>query len=189
MARATLNDLCDEVRSLVVISESAFTVGDMTFWDNDQVQQVLERHRYDFDHEELLKVEKRIGSGSVEYYEYRSKHSWLEQTDGGTAIFIVEDSTGTDVGTANYTPEYKRGIITFATDTGGSTYYLTGRRYDIYGAAAEVAKQTANYYATAIDVSTDGHKLNRSQLRKHFMEVAREYEMKSEPQTWEYVVE
>ena len=189
MARTTLSDVCDEVRSMVVIGEAEFTVGNMTFWDNDQVQRVLDRHRFDFAREELMKVRKHVGGGSVEYYEYRSKHSWLESTDGGTAVFVIENAQGTDAGTALWSADYKRGVITFASDTGGTTYYLTGRRYDIYAAAADVARQTANYYAKSIDISTDGHKLNRSQLRAQYEDMANKFDMQSEPETWEYNVE
>jgi hypothetical protein len=171
---------------MVVIGQTEFTVGDMTFWDNDQVQRVLDRHRFDFVREELLKVEKYIGGGSVENYEYRSKHSWLESTDGGSAVFVVEDSLGADIGTALWSADYKRGVITFAADTGGTTYYLTGRRYDINAAAADVARQTANYYAKSIDLSTDGHRLNRSQLREHYEDMADRFDMKSEPSTWDF---
>lgn len=188
MSRTTLNEIINEVRSLTMLGTADFSVGTMNYWDANQMQAVLDRYRIDFEREQLLKIQFHA-AGSVEYYEYRSEHTMLEQTSGGTAIFIIEAADGTDQGTATWSADYKKGIITFANDTGGSTFYLTGRRYDIYGAAAAICKQTAAYYAKSFDVSTDGHRLQRSQLIKQFLDMAKEFDMKSEPEVWDYSVE
>lgn len=188
MSRTTLDYLADEIRSMVMLSETEFTIGTANFWDNDQIQNILEDNRIDILREELQKIPTYIGGGSVQYYEYRSQFQFLEKTSGGSAIFIIEDSVGANVGTASWSADYRRGVITFTSDQGGTAYYLTARRYRIYNVAAEIARRTANYYAKSYDISTDGHRLNRSQLRDHFEDMAKRFEMNSEVETWEFGV-
>lgn len=189
MARATIADLANEVRSLVMVDKSEFQIGTVNFWDDDQIQIILDKNRQFVIREELIPIQKHVGGGSVEYYEYHSRFKNFEQTQGGTAILILEDSTGTDIGTASYTFDYKEGIATFGSNTGGSSYYLTGRSYNLFSSAAQVARGCANYYATAYNISTDGHRLDRSQIRKNYLDMATEFESMEPVQTLDFNVD
>ena len=52
--------------------------------------------------------------------------------------------------------------------------------------AADLLRQMAGHYRKAYDIRTDGHMLNRSQLIQNTMQMAKEYEMESEPYTFSW---
>lgn len=182
MSRSTLATLIDQLRGLTDAGHADYNLGTAVYWDADQLQAVLDRHRLDVRREPLHAVVDYLSGGTVRYLEYRSAHAHFETTDGGTAVFVVEDSTGADVGTASYTPDYLRGVITFGADQAGTAYYLTGRAYDLNAAAADVWRMKAANVAKYYDFSTDNHSMSRSQMHKHYLEMADYYAGQSAPQ-------
>lgn len=171
-----MSNLIQQLRGLTDAEFGAWSLGTANYWDNDQVQLVLDRHRNSVQSEQLEIVPKYVSGGSVQYYEYRSRYRNFEATTGGTAVFVVEDSTGADVGTASYTPDYINGIINFGADQLGTVYYLTGYSYDMHGAAADLWRMKASHYAAAYDVKTDNQGLSRSQIITHCLKMAEVYE-------------
>jgi len=127
MARSGLAQLIEIVRGYTDGGSADYSIGTVTYWSDDHLQVILDRHAQDVYHEQLVSVEKWVSGGSVQYFEYQRAYSNFEQTTGGTAIFIIEDGTGADIAGTLYTADYLRGRITFLSDTSGSTYYLTGR--------------------------------------------------------------
>lgn len=179
-ARTTLTDLIDTLRGLTDAGTLDWSQGTAQFWDGDHMQAVLDRHRVDVEREPLRPVPALTGGGTIEYRNYYSQFKNWEQTDGGTAVLIVEDSIGNDIGTASYSVDYPRGVVVFAADTAGTPYYLTGRTYDLDAAAAEIWRSKASHYATtAIDFSTDNMRINRSQIVDHCFKMAALYEGRS----------
>lgn len=166
MARATMTDLIQDVRRMTGASASEYIVGDDSFFDDDVLQDMLDARRRDVYRAELVPNIDYLGGGSIQYFQYDSGLRHLEQTSGGTAVFIVEDGPGTNVGTANYTADYRRGVVTFTADQGGTSYYLTARTYDVYGVAADVLQQWATHEALSFDVSTPEVNARRSQKSK-----------------------
>lgn len=164
--------LITELRNL-----AAEPAGDATsYWTDDHLQTVLDRHRLDVHQEQLIMVDRWIGGGSIGYYEYRSQYGNYEATDGGTAVFYLEDSTGADLGTALYTPDYTRGVVTFAANTGGTVYYLTGRSYDLYGAAADVWRsKAAQVVSSAFSWSTDNMRVDKGAITTVYLNMADHY--------------
>ncbi len=175
MSRSTLSAVIDDLRGMTDAGPADYNVGTAVYWDDNQLAAVLDRHRRDFFREQLQSVTDWVGGGSVQYREYRSQHRSLEQTDGGTALFIVEDTTGANMGTATWSADYRTGVITFAADTHGTVYYLTGRAYDLNAAAADVWRMKAANVAKYYDFSTDNHSLSRSQMHRQFMDQAQYY--------------
>src|SRR3990167_11041994 len=174
-ARTGLADLIEIVRGYTEAGSADYTLGTASYWDGDQVQRVLDRNRLDVYREQLTKVINHLAGGSIEYRDYYSQYGNFEKTTGGTAIFFLEDSTGTDASTAIYSVDYERGHVTFTQDTAGTTYYLTGRSYDLYGAAAEIWQHKLSHQAGAgqsFDWSTDNMSMKRSQSKEHFVERA-----------------
>src|SRR3972149_6392574 len=148
-ARTGLADLIEIVRGFTEAGTADYTLGTAAYWDDDQVERGLDRNRMDVYHEPLSKVVNHLAGGSIEYREYYSQNGNYEQTPGGTAIFFLEDSTGANASTAIWSCDYERGHITFTQDTAGTTYYLTGRSYDLYGAAAEIWQHKLSHQAGA----------------------------------------
>ena len=183
MSRSTLAVLIQQVRTLTGASTADWILGTANYWDGDQIELVLDRHRIDIDKEPLAPVEKWVGGGTVQYFEHRSQYGNLEATDGGSAVFWLEDSVGADQGTANWSADYQRGIVTFTADQAGSARYLSARSYDVFGAAAELLRAWANREKLSFDFSTDGQSFKRAQKAQMLMEMASEYEMQAWPVT------
>ena len=166
MARTTMAYLIEELRGMGNAGTADFTVGTVSYWSDDQLQNILDRRRYDVYREELQMIPKHIGSGTVEYYEHMSRYEMFEETSGGSAIFYIENSIGTDQGTALWTADYRAGKVTFLANTDGTAYYLTGRVFDLNGAAADVWRKKAVQVAASssgFDWSTDNMSMKRSQ--------------------------
>jgi hypothetical protein len=175
MARASMADLIVNLRSLTNAGALEYTVAGNPYWTDKQLQTVLDRHVTNIRDEVLRPIETIEAGGSTSYYDYQSSYRFLESTSGGTSRFILKDETYAALGTAAYTVDYPRGLITFGTTTAGLTRYLTGFSYDLNAAAADVWSQKAAHYVTAYDVSTDNHSLKRSQIIQGCLTMAKEY--------------
>jgi hypothetical protein len=166
--------LITTLRGLTNAAAAEYTVNATAYWTDDQLQTVLDRHVAQIRHEELSPIQQ-VGVGTISYFDYQSTRRFFETTDTGTSRFIVQDHTGATIGTAAYTVDYPRGMITFGTSTVGQTRYLTGFSYDMNASAADVWTQKAAHYVTAYDVSTDNHSLKRSQIIANCMSLAKEF--------------
>lgn len=163
MSRAGMADNIQRVRALTYAGTAEYSLGTANYWDDNQIEQVLDRHRQDLIRHKLLREPNYIGGGSVIYTRLRSAYGFLETAASGTAVFIIEDSIGDDRGTATFTADYQLGIFDFASDTGGTALYLTARSYDVYGASAELLEQWASREARCFDFSADGQSFSLQQ--------------------------
>lgn len=184
MSRSTLSELRSVLRGMTEAGTADYTIvssgGTASYWDDDQLDIVLDRHREDVINEPLTPC-PIVGSGGTSlYYEYRAGHGNLEQTSGGTAVFWVQDSTYATAGTADYSMDYLRGVVTFDDDQGGSTFYYNARSYDLNAAAADIWRRKAAHAASGFSFSTDNHKVDRNQVYKHYTEMAEMYEAMGE---------
>lgn len=174
-ARTTMADLITNLRGLTSAGSAEYTVAGNSYWTDDQLQTVLDRHVITVRDEVLKPYDKIEAGGSVSYFDYQSSYRFLETTSGGTSRFVVKDATHTAVGTAAYTVDYPRGLITFGTTTTGQTRYLDAFSYDLNAAAADIWSQKAAHYVTSYDVQTDNHGLKRSQIIQGCLTMSREY--------------
>lgn len=173
MARAGMTALLTEFRGLAEAGTAEYSVAGTSYWTDDQLQDVLDIHRKDVIFEPLQMYPTQIAGGSISYQDYRSSYGYYEATTGGTAILYLQDSTGETIGSANYTPDYRRGQFQFSANQAGSVYYLTGHSYDLNAAAADIWRRKAAHYApTSFDFSTDNHSIHRSQVYQHCKEMA-----------------
>jgi len=173
-ARASMADLLLALRGLTNAGAAEYTVNSVSYWTDEQLEDVLDRHVYSVRHE-LLTAHPTEGVGTSAYFDYQSSRRFFESTGGGTARFIVQDDTGATVGTAAWTADYPRGLVTFGTSTTGLSRYLTGASYDMNAAASDVWSQKASHYVTAYDFSTDNHSLKRSQIIQNCLLMSKEY--------------
>lgn len=174
MARPTMARLIDRVRGLTYAGTAEYTVGTVNYFSDDHIQTYLDDHREDV-WREAMEVEPTYESTGVVYKVYELERTEWESTDGGTAVFYVQDVTGTTIGTANYTVDYQRGYVTFATDRGGTAYFSNGRVYDIYAAAADLLTAWAAREARQFDVSTPAVNAKRSQKADYLLKMASQY--------------
>jgi len=172
--RSTMTRLMQLLRGLTNAGTADYTIGLFTYWSNDQLQDALDRHSTFVKDEPLYPKKSLESGGAISYYDYQSRYRFFEQTNGGTAVFIVKDGTG--AAQTGWTANYENGEITFSTDQAGAVYYLTGTSFDVYAAAADVWYQKAAHAADMIDFSTDGHNIKRSHLVQTALKMAQKYE-------------
>lgn len=180
MARSTMTYLINEVRvrTNAGTASSLETHGTVAYWGDDQIQDVLDRHRVDI-WRLPLNAQPTYNGGTVVYQNFPTDQTYLEETDAGTAVFYLEDGTNTQVGTALYNVDYQRGFVTFGSDTGGSAYYMTARSYDPDAAAAEIWRIMSSWYATDFDFSTDNHSVKKGDIIDNCMKMAAFFESRS----------
>lgn len=167
-----MTNLISTLRGMCDVGTDDHTIGATTYWSDNHLQDILDLHRIDVWREPMAIIETYPGGGSVEYKEYQSEYGNWEETTGGTAIFYIEEADGDKIGTASYTADYQRGHITFSADTEGTVYYLTGRFFDMNGAAADVWQRKAGQVASSFSFSTDNHRVDKGALINNALRMA-----------------
>jgi hypothetical protein len=174
--RTGMQTLIDTVRGMADAgtAEWTLTTGNdtITYWDDIEVQRVLDRHRQDVIHNPMQTIQGYSG-GSVIYKEYRTGYGNIES---GSSVFKIENAAGTVSG---WTMDYARGVVTFTVDQAGVTYYWTGSTYDLCASAADIWRMKAANVTKMFDFSTDGHSIKRSDRRKEYLAMADYYLEKS----------
>lgn len=174
--RATMISLVRTLRGATDTGTADYSIAGFDYWTDDHLMNVLDRYRVDIYREQLAPIAKHTGGGTIAYYNHQSEYRNFESTSGGSAIFWLETSDGTDIGTASYTMDYCSGIATFSADTSGTVYYLTGRSFDLNRAAADVWRQKAAHYAGMFTFSTDNHRIDKGALIKNALMMAQVYD-------------
>lgn len=181
-ARSTLADIISDVRALTSAGPNEYTKGSANYFDDDQLQRILDRHRNDvFDH--VLTAAPHHSGGTLVFQTYVAALDSWEATDGGTALFVLTSRTGGTVVPSGWSADYQRGIVRFDADQGRVAYSVTGRRYDIYGAAAEVLRVWATQKKAACDFTVDGAAEFVEGQTRNMLALAKEYAAKAEPIT------
>ena len=143
-------------------------------WSDDQAQQILDVTRADFWWDSMAPVPEQSG-GSTVYTVYLLRRQNLEELSSGSVYWRVFDGSGTTIGTTSYSVDYLTGIITFTADQMGSARFLTGRAFDLYGAAADAWRERAASKASAYNFAADGGRFDRSQWFEHCLKMAEYY--------------
>lgn len=175
-SRTGMADVITDLRGMTDTAPDDYQLAGVPYWTDDQLQRILDNHRTELKWVEMTAEE----DGNGEYHDYSTGYGNLEQTTGGTAIFFVQDVNGLTVDSAEYTVDYQRGVVSFTEDTAGTAYYVTGRYYDLEGAAADVWRRKQSHYAKAVNFSTKVHSLSRAQLYEHAREMAELFESKGD---------
>lgn len=182
MARLTMLDLINTLRGMTEAGSADYTLKAVTYWTDDELQRVLDRHREDVYNSPLAPVPTYI-NGTVQYLNYYSQYQNFETGTSGTSVFYIQSAAGSSIGTASYTADFANGRVTFGTDTTGSSYYVYGRSYDINRAAADIWRMKAAHAAQQYDFSTDNHTLHRSQMMEMCLKMANLYAGMAGPTT------
>lgn len=149
-------------------------------WTDQQAQDLLDQYRVRV-YREPLEMEKTLTSATT--YEYKVFHSRYRNFEQGTALFKVEDASGGQRGTADYTADYIRGVLTMTADQAGTALYLTAWAYDLDAAAADAWRQQAGNVAAYYNFTADGHQMSRSQWFDHCVRMAEIFDARSQPVT------
>ena len=144
----------------------------VTYWSDEEIQRVLDRHKTEYIHADMMAVPSYSG-GSVVYTQYKLGATNVES---GTAVFKVEDVSGTVSG---YSVDYARGVVSFTADQAGKSFWWSGFAYDLDAAAADIWRIKASRVAGMVDFSTDGHSIKRSQQARAYLDMANFYQSRS----------
>jgi len=175
MAREGMSNVIQSVRELTYAGTSDFLIGTVSYFSDDHMQAALDDHRQDF---QFLSVDKipEQAVGSIVYKQLRIP----ENTESGT-VFYIQTSGGVEVGTGLYSVDHQRGMVTFTNDTAGTAFFVTGRSYDIYGAAVDVMERKAAYVAEQVDWKSDNHSFASSQAYQHYKNQAAKFRAMAKP--------
>lgn len=168
--RAGMYTLVETLRGMSDAGTADWTNGTITYWDDTQMQNVLDRHRFEFVREQASPVITYDGSGASVYKIYWLPYQNIESGD----VFEVETSDGASV-TTGFAVDYQAGKITFTADTVGTSYYVSGRYYDMNAAASDIWRIKASNASKQFDFSTDNHSIKRGAYVKNCLEMAEYY--------------
>lgn len=142
MARAGMADIITRVRRLI-----GDTAGADQVFTPDEVQETLDRYQHNVRYMELTPVETILPGGDVQYLAYECDAGYWESP------VALADSSYAAVTPA--TSDLINGRWTFTTDR-SAPVYITGYRYDVYGAAAEMAEDWAAKLKLEVDYDNAG---------------------------------
>lgn len=136
----------------------------VTFWTDDQLEDVLDRHSRDI--QIILQHGTRKVNGQVAWWHMKyTPKFWI-----GFETYEVTDYQGYTVDTDDYVVDLERGQVTLDTGLSKQTYYLRARAYDFIDAAADVWQQKVNQRSSFVDYKADIHTVKMSQDYAHCIE-------------------
>jgi hypothetical protein len=177
--RAGMTSLVAQLRLMTDADAAEFAIGSETYWSDAHLQTELDENRLDVYREQLEPTVTYDSVNNPQYLDYYWSLPNVEEANGGTAVWLLQNSSGSTIGTADYTAEYSARHIRFNTSTQAIIYFLTYRGYDLNGAAEAVWRKKAANVAGRFDVETDNHKLSRSQLRQSYLDMANYFHRQS----------
>ena len=174
MARATMTDLIARLRRL--LGEPASADPDCpSAWSDNDLQTALDQHRVEVRYLPMAPEETVSPGGAISYLDFHSVpyRNWESSP-------VLTDATGT-VLTASAS-ELETGHFTFATSQLLGVR-ITGKSYDLYGAAADVLEMHAASVAGRYDFKSGDQSFSRSQHHKHLLGLVEAYRRKQRPRT------
>jgi hypothetical protein len=168
-----MDELIIKLRLFTNTGVNDYTVGNTSYWTDEQLQDELDRTKELVNYQSMISVPSYGVGGAVTWTEYQTGLTAWEksptiQNEGGTVL-----TAGTATG--NYAFNDNIGVISFVGDTSGKTRYITGNIYNVELAASRIWEQKADYYATQFDFSTDNHTIKRSPLADQCKKMAQFY--------------
>lgn len=160
-----------DLRGMTNAGTADYSIGAVTYWTDTHIQNAADRHAEDFFRIDVS-PQLEYSGGAITYLRYYLPVEG--DYESGTA-FLVENGAGSAIGTALYTLDPLRRVVTFAADTDGEVYYFTGRRIDMNAAASDIWQIKASYYANKFDFSTDNHSVKYSQVAAQCLKMAEKY--------------
>jgi hypothetical protein len=162
-----MQNLVNRVRTLTRAGTAEYTAGTVVYWTDNHIQDILDSNVTFAVDSPLAWLPQTISGGSAVYLVAQAEYRDTEEIASGTARWIIRNGAGAEVGTANYTPDYRAGRVVFSADQSGSAYYLTCCSYDVYAAAADLWLERLAYFNEWYDFRADNQQFTRSQAWEH----------------------
>ena len=178
-----MGTLIERVRLMVGDPVIAGTPTTSVFTDQ-QIQDILDHHRVDVLQVPLI-ARSTITPTGYQWLDYQARWGFWEDDvviNDATWATITAEIAGTPP-TAVYTADLLTGHWTFVASQ-LPTLYITGRTYDLYGAAVEVLEAWQGILRAAgeiVSFSEDGQSFTRAQKGSGMAATAQEYRRKALP--------
>lgn len=170
MARASMGQLIDRVRTLIV--DTVVPASGAQFTD-DQMQDALDLHRSDMRFVPLRPMPTFLPGATVLFYDYYS-----DLPNWEADVQLQDTSFNTITAT---TSEYLVGHWQFAAQPNGIGVRATGKVYDVYGACADLLEAWAGALANRFDFASDQQSFKLSQLMSNKLALAARYRALAQP--------
>ena len=173
-ARAGMADIIKELRVLTDANQEDVTIDGVAYWTDDQLQTVLDEFRLDIIDVELISASMMV-NGVREWtrYYFPDGIGRFIETAATTGAFSVVNSIGEAA--PAYTVDYLNKLVTFTVSTGGLSYFIRGRTFDVKSAAAKVWMLKAGHRVNLIKWQAGNQKLEEDIEWSHCMEMYRLY--------------
>ena len=167
MARASMAELIVRCRRMI-----ADPAGGSAVFTDDELQEALDAHREDVRYLALTAAESIAPGGGVTVLDYYADVGDWEADEQlvGPSFAVLAPATS----------DRLTGHWTFASSV-LPPVYLTGKHYDLHGAAADILEAWAAKLKLAFDFSEDGQSFKRSQQAALLIDLAMEHRRKQWP--------
>lgn len=179
MVRSGMANLIQRIRVIADVGTAEWTQVE-TYWSDDHIESELDAHRRDLV-ESVAPISVNV-DGTSEHHDYYLTYGNAEEADSGTAAWQVRTIDGSLQGTADYSVNYRKGLLSFPADTGGSHLKVRYRSYDLYATAAGIWEARAGNVAAYYNIKEGEHSLSRAQWFEHCMAMAGQMWSKSKGQ-------
>jgi hypothetical protein len=182
MARSGMANLITQLRAHTHAGTADYTLAGVSYWTDDQLQDILDGQRQTHTAVRLLPVTEVAADGSHITQEYHLPPHLRHVEEAGTASgWRVYQADGSDAPT--HTVNYAAGVVAFAADTDNLAVYLACRTYHMHLAAAAVWEKKAAAAVDAVDWATDGQNIRAEQEYAHCTMMAAYFRMLAGPAT------
>lgn len=167
MARTGMASLILELRGLTDAEAGQTIVDGIPYWSDDQLQDILDNNSSAIDDVLLVRVPVKV-NGTLVYtrYDFPTAISrWIDTE------FDVVDIQGVVVSTDDYTYNAAYRRIEFDVDTGGISYYLRGREFNMSASAGEVWLKKAGHRAALVEWKAGAQSIKEDQEWQHCMKM------------------
>lgn len=160
--------IVDDLRRMVGAGAAEYTIGDVTYWTDEQLAGLLAENRI-YNHRVLLEPLADVQDGARVLLKARvCVAGTIDPDSPGT----LRNASGATV--AGWTID-RRGLVTFEHDAGWGRLMWSGDSYDTHAAAAEALTAWAAAVQLHYDVQADGQSMSRSQKHRQLMVQARQH--------------
>ena len=180
--RTTMASLITKVRSL--INDPA---GGSQVWQDQDIQDQLDRTRFDIRYEQLTPGPTILNAAStnnqpgVIWADYYSRYQWWEDdvvlqgvNVGTSAAWIVLTPAASENFYGHW--QFETSVFTIGTVPGQyPPVFATGKSFDVYMAAANLLEMWAAKYALSYAFTADGQTFHREQVLANLTKMAQTY--------------
>lgn len=170
--RATMATLISTLRGRTNVSTSDITISGVTYWSDQQLQDILDETKQYFSVN--LESLGEMSDGSVVYLNWRIPQNvgpYLE-------LAVVKTLTGYVISDSDYTLDSNAGLVIF-NSSATQGYVLSGYTYDLDEATAKVWDDKAAHRAHLVTIKSGPHQLWEDQEYLHCVQQAQRYRSRS----------